>query len=377
MTEYTEQPSVEQGFDRKLVFPKIKWLTKARFERLASTSNLTIQPCLFNNPNSSNKDKRVFIGKTIPRQPSPFVFNSLLARPPTAPLTYLNLEQVGNVINERGEWKLRITFRGRTVDIENDFLVLYIDQPDAFYWSSNQNQSDEFFISEKPVAQYALKVAVDQIDNKYVHIGRLPAMNDEPKRPKYYSSSWCYVDGSDEDDAVFGRVDSSCGLMFTPFKGLELGHDRFETLCVKATPAPLQTLCRTVVRHELDYSQTRIKELISVLPGSLVDFLKYPPHLRVGESMLSDEKLVEEEGRFELAIEQPGGELVCRSLENGEKRVVIARDVDLISLHRFHAVFFNKAANRAVTQHPIYESILGYQFFIEWEMSNTLVRFLV
>ncbi len=164
--------------------------------------------------------------------------------------------------------------------------------------------------------------------------------------------------------------------MFSPFRGLEVGHDQFETLCLKASPASLQVLCRSAVRANLSYCQKSIKQLTRVIPKSLVDFVKYPSHLRVGEFMLRDEKLVDENDRYELAIDSETGDLVCNSLVADEegRRMVVARNVDLIALHRFNAVFFNKTDGRAFTQHSIYENLLGYKFFVEWEVSNTYVR---
>jgi hypothetical protein len=191
--EYSETPSVTHGFDRKIAFPSIKWLTKDRFETLIRTSRgLQMHPCL--NSHVHQIEKRIFIGKTIPQQPGPFAANSSVARNLSAPLTMRNLEQVGNVFRDRdGAWKLRITYRGTCYDIESEFLVLCIEDPKSFYWSSNveieetENEYDYGFrFNQKEVATYALKVAVDQIDNKFVHIGRsIASAEPRTKRPRY------------------------------------------------------------------------------------------------------------------------------------------------------------------------------------------------
>jgi hypothetical protein len=380
--EFTETPSVTHGFDRKITFPTITWLTKARFELLVSSQNgkgHLIQPCL--NEDVPQIEKRIFIGKTIPQQPLPFASNSIVARIVSAPLTYRNLEQVGNVFRDRdGAWKLRITFRGSCHNVHDNFLVLSIQDPNSFYWSSNidleneRESSSVFRFNRKEVASYALKVAVDQIDSKFIHIGR-SSLEPRAKRPRYYSNGWYLMDDEDEPQ-VFGRIDRDYKLMFTPFRGLEVGHDHFETLCLRASPASLKTLCRSSIRATLNFSQRKIGQLREIVPSSLVEFLKYPAHLRVGEFMLSDEKLVDDAERFELAIEKDTGDLVCRSLdeETTTTRRVIAKNVDLIALQRFNAVFYNRTDGRAFTQHSVYENLLGYKFFIQWETSSTSVR---
>ncbi len=59
--------------------------------------------------------------------------------------------------------------------------------------------------------------------------------------------------------------------------------------------------------------------------------------------MLQDEKLVQKDDKYELAIEKLTGNLVFRSLsdEQRPKSYVIARNVDNIWLHRFHTIFYN------------------------------------
>ncbi len=64
--------------------------------------------------------------------------------------------------------------------------------------------------------------------------------------------------------------------MFGPINRLEVGFDTYETLCLKASPAPLKTLCRGAVRSYVNYSQKNIKSLNQdhLVPDSLIDYLK-------------------------------------------------------------------------------------------------------
>ena len=387
--EYTENGCVNKGFDRKLSFPKIKWLTKTRFEKIIKINqNIQIHPCL--NEHVERIDKRIFIGKTIPRQPPPFAVNSIaaIANLP-GHLTFINSENIGNVLYENGIWKLRITFRGQALDLEEDFVVLNIPDFNSFYWSSNVENSNldlsDFTFNNKDVPNNALKAAVDQIDSRYAYIGRTIERKSDfdvrfsAKRPKYYSNGWCLIDDEKEGQA-FGRIDQAYRLMFAPFKNIEIGHDRFETLCLRASPASLKMLCRSAIRSYVNYSQKNIKKLQNVIPETLVNYLKYSNHLKVGEMLLKDEKLVHDNDEYELVFDRQNGDLVCKRLDddNNELKIlkIIAKNVDLIAVHRFYAVFFNKEKNFCHFQHLIYDIILEYKLFFEWDVMATQLRFL-
>lgn len=99
---------------------------------------------------------------------------------------------------------------------------------------------------------------------------------DSPKRPKYYSNGWYHFD--EPITQVFGKINKSYRLMFAPLKDLEIGFDQYETLCLKASPANLKTLCRSAIRSYANYSQINIKSINNLerqlLPEALINYLK-------------------------------------------------------------------------------------------------------
>jgi len=158
--------------------------------------------------------------------------------------------------------------------------------------------------------------------------------------------------------------------------------DNFETLCLKVSPAPLKTLCRSAVRSYANYSQKNIKAINSIghqlVPESLIQFLKYPAYLSAGEYMIRNEKLVDENDRFELAFDSVGN-LVSRSLGSkrdagGElKESVIARNIDLIWINRLKSVF-RKGLGASVETIYSGDGVGDYKFCIEWGTGNYHIK---
>lgn len=218
----------------------------------------------------------------------------------------------------------------------------------------------------------------------------LEELQNSTKRPKYYSNGWYNFD--EHIPQIYGKINKTYKLMFIPLKSLEVGLDQFETLCLKVSPAPLKILCRTAVRSYVNYSQKNIKSINSVehqlIPESLIDFLKYPAYLAVGEYMLSNEKLVGEDDRFELAFDSTGN-LVCRALheectgqqhthnlsqiERQKLESVVHRNIDLIWIHRLKAVFSSRLNSIVETIYSV-SGVSSYKFCIEWETANYHIK---
>jgi hypothetical protein len=367
--EYSEYPGVEEGFDRKLIFEQIKWYSKEKFEKtvlecLKLDKPVQIYPCLNEN---LPINKRVFVGKTIPKAPP----LNRLANSVTNNLNHLGstsfdyLELIGNVINvdeKKNKWCLRVTHDGEVYDVLDDFLVLYINDPNSFFWSPNYTEKTYF-----KIPRYSLRGAIDKIDCKYSFIGRTYNEFETEKRPKYYSNTWFNFD--ENMLQTFGKVNKAYRLLFAPYKNIELGFDNFEILCLKASPAPLKVLCRTAIRAHLDYSQKKIKALNSLtvrLPETLISYLKYPSFLKVGEYMLRDEKLVKEDDDYELVIEKSTGNLICKSLNSDNRERLLAYNIDFIWLHKFQTVFYNNINSTVFTAYSIYDNLSPYTFFIKW-----------
>lgn len=374
---FSEIPGVEEGVNRSLVFSAINWLTKKKFEQLID-KNIELHPCINDN---APIDKKEYIGKTIPKLP------------PDSDLEidnypYEDFEIIGTVFKpnpKANNWKLKISHEGYVYELADNFLVLSIEDKDSYFWCSNKeenhNEEHSFVVNNKDIPRYALRAAVDKTDCKYSYIGRTfveDSSNEnesKPKRPKFYSNVWCSF--SENMPQMFGKVSKNYKLLFAPFKNLEIGFDHFETLCLKASPASLKTLCRSSCRKYLNYSQKNIKSLYSIkwLPQVLVDWLKYPSSLKVGDFMLKDEKLVREDDKYELLIEKETGDLLIKCLDEGKERsFVIARNIDSIWLHRFHTVFYNHSNSTTFTAHSLYNNISAYKFFIDWDVQNSQIK---
>jgi hypothetical protein len=189
----------------------------------------------------------------------------------------------------------------------------------------------------------------------------------DENRPKFYANSWLLFD--EPGTSTYGRINLTYNMLFTAWHGIEIGHDRFEVLCLKPTPASLKTLSQLKIRESIDFSQAKIKSLnnsdIKLLPDALINFLEYPSSLKSGQTLLNNEKLVASNGLFELSFKE--NDLICRSLSTGDERV-IASDLTMIHFHKFKSVFYNQNDSTAKVFHVASQP--DYMFNIEWDQSS-------
>lgn len=175
----------------------------------------------------------------------------------------------------KSTWILRITHNGHSHDIEDEFLVLYIEDPNSYFWSSSHDsnifQEHVVTFPKETVPSFALRAAYNSVDQKYNYIGRIVTSGSHSnteqtqqslsQRPKFYANAWVYFDdgggGQNELKSIFGRIGRSQRLIFVSYRNLEVGMDHFETLCVRPSPVSLKTLCRSVVRSNLGCNQVR------------------------------------------------------------------------------------------------------------------------
>ena len=253
--EFSEYPSVEGGVDRRLVFPRITWLSKAQFERIiekcksaTSVSSSSkeaesmstdsedvesteetvteIQPFLENNYSIGSRsvrnarhlhqvEKRIYVGKTIPKSPwvqHPNGTGGLVGNEGDRSLPFEFTEMIGNVYksdepSDYGKWKIKVTHNGYVFDLDDNFLVLQIKDPNSFFWSSNvdpastDSNSIYFQFNIKEIPNYALRASVDKEKCEYNYIGRTIEEDDDVenggdlmgrsarhKRPKFFSN---------------------------------------------------------------------------------------------------------------------------------------------------------------------------------------------
>jgi hypothetical protein len=144
---------------------------------------------------------------------------------------------------------------------------------------------------------------------------------------------------------LFGKVHVSHKCLYAPFNKLELIFSDYEILCLKPSPNKLSILCRELIRSLAKNSNKNI-ELINknsngliYVPDSLISFIKYPSYLASGEYMLKNEKIVREDGQFELVILN-NGSLVIRSAVTNDIYRVIVSSAESIFLHRNFIAFY-------------------------------------
>ena len=126
---------------------------------------------------------------------------------------------------------------------------------------------------------------------------------------------------------------------------------------------------------------------LKYLPKQLIEYVKYPSFLAVGEYMLEGEKIVREDGRFELVIENNGC-LVIRSLILDEASktkseldslnlVQVKRNVeygvDSIWLTRFQIVFDKRTFNKLTIYHNFINQSPEYKLYIQKTDTPTLM----
>lgn len=170
MQSYSEYPGVEEGVDRRLEFPKIHWFSKSKFCEIISNEEYLNQfyPFIENKFAKNAKARKTFVGKSIPSNPNRInYFGSM---------PFDSYELIGTVYYsiEHAMWKLKVTHNGLSYDVENNFLVLFIRDPNSFFWSSNvKGDFRKFVFNDSTTAKYALRGAVDETDCKYNYIGKL------------------------------------------------------------------------------------------------------------------------------------------------------------------------------------------------------------
>jgi hypothetical protein len=148
--ELLEFPSI-QSVDRRVVFPLIKWLTKAKFEEYLKYPNqFQIHPYIDSNDGETVLSNRIYIGKTIPSNTEEGVeygFDQRLNK-------QINLEIIGTVCkNVKNEWQLNVSHGGRVFEIKKSFLVLCLNDYQSYQWIETQLDS---------IPKYSLRGAVDQ-----------------------------------------------------------------------------------------------------------------------------------------------------------------------------------------------------------------------
>ena len=331
--EYKEAPGIS-GASRNLIFPVIKWLSKSKFEEYLSLK-YAIHPYIntVDDINEDSPSNRVYTGK---------------------------LDVIGSVLKDlNGEWQLRVPHGSAVTEFKRDFLVLCIQDPQSFQWVRSKN---------KQIPKYALRGANDEFTNEYFYIGK--TIREAHIQPKYYRGTWVVL--NEETPLLFGKVHTGHECLYVAHNGLELAFNEYDVLCMKPSPASLKILCRLRVRAMAHHSNRNIGLINQnrlTMPESLVNFLKYPAFISVGEYMLRGEKI--SDGKSEILIEN-NGDLVCKSIVDETNRDslehvkrIIHSGVHSVWLHRFQVVFCLTngriyIAHSFVNQSPEYKFSINY-----------------
>lgn len=310
MLEFVE----EIGFDRRIIFPQVKWMTLDKFKQTLET-NTPINPCLID----ANKLLNKYVGKSMPK----------LANNDSNEIVEVS-ESIGTVEYDlnRQAWKLQALINGRVTDLTRDFLVLNIPDSNLIEWKTDLKSFN-----------YAYRAAFNHKSVKSEFVGKSKTNTDLKDQLIFYSNSWIYIDSIAKPE--FGKINDTNNLLFTFWKEIEIGHDQFEVLCLKPSPASLKTLCQLKIRQAIDHNQSRIK-LLKNIPESLISFLSYPSILKNGQILLKNERLIDKNGKYELCINQANN-LVHRCLnETNNNEKIIATDLTSIVFNRFQCVYFNQ-----------------------------------
>lgn len=253
-----------------------------------------------------------------------------------------------------------------------------------------------FYYIENQIPKYALRAAIDEFTREYFYVGR----NRLDAKPKYYRNG--VFEFNEPLSNLFGKVHVTHSCLYAPLNDLELIFDDYEILCMRPTPNKLKIISRELVRKLAKYSNEKI-ELINenanglvYVPNKLIDFIKYPSCLTSGEYMLRNEKIVRDDGKFELAVLN-NGDLVIRSiiksneasklnkqeltnLQDTQYQRIIYRSVNSIWLHKFHAIIYNNHVRNQkkvliLKSFPLSNETTDYRLMIDSNDTPNLVFF--
>lgn len=150
---------------------------------------------------------------------------------------------------------------------------------------------------------------------------------------------------------AFGKVHISHKCLYAPINELEMQFTKYRILALKPSPCSLKNLCRISIRILMSNSNENIKKINNnksgrlYLPVALINYLKYPSYLSVGEYLIKGEKIVREDDNFELLIED-NNNLVIKSIihdvseQDTQIKRIISSNVHSIWLQRFQIVIY-------------------------------------
>lgn len=376
--EYVEAPSIQYPA-RNVVFPFIKWLNKDRFVELINKQE-QIHPYIDSiyanatddhNAARSKPTERIYVGKSIQSNLQEGVKHYEYGY--SGDQTSMALEIIGSVSrNLNGDWELTVSHASTSHVIKNKFLVLYIEDPESYHWVRTTRQN---------IPRFALRGCIDRLTREYFYIGKTP-IDDHQTRPSIFQNGRVWVPFEETVPNLFGKVHVSHQCLYVGFNKLELTFNTYDILCLKPSPSSLKILARSYLRSWFKHSNEnmdKINEGQKRLPDNLLQFVKYPNCLRVGEYMMKGEKIVRPDDKFEMLIERNNA-LFIRSivrtkdqdnlspaelfdLECKQLRSLIFTNIDSIWCHPFQIALY-QTNGRVHILHNFYDKSPEYKFFI-------------
>lgn len=285
----------------------------------------------------------------------------------------INLEIMGSVVYNDG-WQLHVPHSSTVTELHQDFLVLCIDDPESFEWMNTTSSL---------IPRFALRACVDRLTNEYFYVGRAHT-NHQPCPTPEHMNQMSWRPYKEILPYRFGKVHPSHRVLYVPFNKLELAFKCYDILCLKPSPSPLRILCRTRIRKLLDNSSKKIR-LINTnrsgrryVPDRVLASLDFPSSLSVGEYMLKDEKIIRQDGKYELKIQSNCDMIISPLIPDEDKLTpdelnqmkdtqvqhTLCMDVDSLWLHRFQVVCY-KTNQRVKVIHSFYDTSPEYKLFID------------
>jgi len=322
-------PSVN-GESNKQVYSTIKWLNKDIFlEKVPK-----IYPCLENDDGSN-----VYIGKSISNDDQDGKM----------------IQYIGSVKkNSKGQWQLNIPFATNVEKIVN-FHVLSIDNPKSFYWEKTEQDK---------IPKNALRGSFDETSHEFLFIGKNSVNSDHGGQ--YYlrftndgDGYWPYF--NENIPNLIGKVQVSHSCLYLPVNSIELRLKEYDILCLRPSPASLKKLSQLAIRSILNNSQSKLSLINDGqihLPKSLLkQYVMFPTFLTTGQKMIIGDKIVREDGLFEIELQQDANIccFVCNRLIGGNKyeisryvgvQAVELQEFMLIFLYTNHKSHIDKRASK-------------------------------
>ena len=255
-------------------FPNLNWIKKSKFIELIelqkkhNQTEYKIYPYLDLIEGAHVIDSQIFIGKlTINTGES-----------------YLS-EAIGAVAKNfvTNDWEIKFSDGLCSQILNENFFVLYIQDPNSFYWESFDPTCDQIKNNVKSIKDHLPLNSPcfgSETENFYHFIGRSRFYDPETKAPHNLDTNGQLNVFNEKIPPVFGEINSFVLLFYASVNKLLLQFEDFDILCFRPSPLTLKMLTGYKIRHLINNSHTSLKEINEnssgkiYLPKSIINFLE-------------------------------------------------------------------------------------------------------